>query len=163
MILDACCGGKLMYRGLDRQFNDDEILFVDVRHGKFSYKHPKYPKTTIVQPTVVADARFLPFRNKSFNLIIFDPPHDQYGKRSYMALRYGSLSDEEYELLLWHTDLEFYRVLQPKGILLVKISGARRKTTLEWLTHFKMLLDNAYWSKSYHCRKKTHWIHLVRK
>jgi len=163
MILDSCCGGKIMYRGLDRNFNDNELIFIDIRQGKFSYKHPRFPKVTNVRPTIVADMQHLPFRDGVFSMVIFDPPHDKYGKRSYMALRYGSISDEDYEALLENVNSEFSRVLRPLGILLAKISGARRKITMIELRNFRMLLDNAYWSKAYHCRKKTHWIHFVKR
>lgn len=60
MILDATAGNRTIYTY--RQ--SENIIFVDIE------------KQLWVKPTLYADSRQLPFKDKAFSTIIFDPPHD---------------------------------------------------------------------------------------
>lgn len=74
-----------------------------------------------VNPDTVCDFRKLPFPDKSFFLICFDPPHLlQAGETSWIKKKYGSLNR-----LTWSEDLskgfdECWRVLKPGGTLIFK-------------------------------------------
>lgn len=70
-ILDACCGGKMFY--FDK--SDDRVLFQDIR--KF--------KTTLcdgrpfeVDPDVQCDFTKMPYKDETFQMVVFDPPHLVY-------------------------------------------------------------------------------------
>jgi hypothetical protein len=66
------------------------------------------------------DFRALPFADNTFRLIAFDPPHlERAGPKSWLAAKYGKLSDD------WRVDLtggfaECFRVLEPSGVLVFK-------------------------------------------
>ena len=78
-----------------------------------------------VNPDVVGDFRNLEqFKDESFYLVIFDPPHDIRNKPSDPNCRFnkdfGFLKPET-----WHSDVkqglaECWRVLKPMGVLLFK-------------------------------------------
>ena len=71
----------------------------------------------------VYDSRILPYKNKSIESILFDPPFITYsGKEAYHRMRsYGSFQSRK-ELRDMYRDSfqEFNRILQPNGILIVK-------------------------------------------
>ncbi len=151
-----------MYHNLDRGFSEDEVVFIDCKLGTYSYDHPQFPKTTLVRPDIQADLRQLPLRSGLFTLVIFDPPHDQFGKNSYMNLRYGSLSVKQYEDMLRIANEEFSRVLQPGGCILVKLMDRRTQMTKRALKNFKPLLDISRKSLSQRSRSRTHHILFVK-
>lgn len=74
-----------------------------------------------VAPDIVADFRNMPFPDKSFRLVVFDPPHlINLGERSWMAKKYGRL-----DKTTWKEDLrrgfdECLRVLDDDGVLILK-------------------------------------------
>ena len=74
----------------------------------------------IVQPDVMADFRKMPFKDESFHLVVFDPPHLlKAGDKSYLALKYGRLKET------WQEDItqglsECWRVLKQNGTLIFK-------------------------------------------
>ena len=110
--LDVACGARSFY--FDKQ--DARVLKCDA--------HPRHPvllngRTLDVSPDMVADFRELPFPDKSFHLVIFDPPH-LIGKRGWRSDYYGSLDSHT-----WRDDLskgfnECLRVLKPYGVLVFK-------------------------------------------
>lgn len=80
----------------------------------------KGTRTLEINPDSVMDFRDMPFENETFQLIAFDPPHlIQAGPRSWLAAKYGKLSDN------WRDDLqkgfdECFRVLKIGGVLVFK-------------------------------------------
>ena len=58
-VLDATAGNRVVWRCKD----PDGIIFLDLE------------KRLERKPTIFADNRCLPFRDKSFHTILFDPPH----------------------------------------------------------------------------------------
>lgn len=147
MILDVCCGKKSMYGDLLSSFGNSEIIFVDLRKGFYAF-----PKASVehesaegieVLPDVKADLKVLPFRDSTFKLILFDPPHGDFSLTSFMNVKYGSLSLDDYKAMLVKANEEFFRVLESEGLLLVKtISLEHREVMTEhFLTNFKSLLE----------------------
>lgn len=118
-ILDACCGAKMFY--FDR--SNPLVLFMDNRKGDFSC----HGREILVTPDLVGDFRDMPFDDETFSLVIFDPPHlKNVGKTSYMAAKYGRLSEN------WRDDLrrgfsECWRVLKQGGTMVFKWSEVQIK------------------------------------
>ncbi len=74
----------------------------------------------VVKPDVVADFRNIPYADKSFKLVVFDPPHlVRAGKSSWIGKKYGILANS------WPQDIkrgfaECMRVLDDYGVLIFK-------------------------------------------
>ena len=127
-ILDACCGGKMFW------FNKQHpnTLYIDNR--KREAGHEANRRNHKIIPDVVCDFRELPFSDKSFKLVVFDPPH-LIGKPNgcRMTKTYGCLIAET-----WQDDIkkgfnECWRVLDDFGVLIFKWNEAsiKRKEILE--------------------------------
>ncbi|MEG1825443.1 MAG: methyltransferase domain-containing protein, partial [Cloacibacillus sp.] len=114
-ILDACCGSKMFWFDKfapDVVYMDNRSLSTQLCDGR----------TLIIAPDVIGDFRDMPFKDSSFSVVVFDPPHlIRAGAKSYLALKYGILGND------WREDLrkgfsECFRVLKPEGILIFKWS-----------------------------------------
>lgn len=85
------------------------------------YKFDLYPQT---EDTLQANANNLPHANNTINSIMFDPPFIVgLGKKDkgIIAQRFGVFKDIK-SLWHWYSEClnEFYRILKPNGILIVK-------------------------------------------
>lgn len=112
-ILDACCGSRMFW--FDK--NHPDVLYQDIR----SEEHILCDGRKLeVKPDVIADFRNMPYKDNSFKLVVFDPPHlAKAGENSWLAKKYGVLSPN------WKDDLakgfeECFRVLEPNGVLVFK-------------------------------------------
>src|SRR5690606_23166781 len=99
------------------------VLFVDHRFEEFTACDGRSVK---VHPDLVADFTNLPFKDNSFKLVVFDPPHDMYaGRNSFTAQKYGNLNKDT-----WREDLkkgfeECLRVVDTYGIIIFKWNELR--------------------------------------
>ncbi len=119
-VLDACAGSRMMW--FDKQ--NPVATFGDIRRDKITVKDtthkPDGTRTIIIEPDTLMDFRNMPFKDGSFKLVAFDPPHLlRAGPKSWLAAKYGKLSDN------WREDLrkgfsECFRVLEPGGTLVFK-------------------------------------------
>ena len=67
----------------------------------------------------------LEFKDKSFKLVVWDPPHlKSLGEKSYMAQKYGVLNSETWQGDLKKGFKECWRVLEDYGVLIFKWSEA---------------------------------------
>jgi hypothetical protein len=116
-ILDACCGGRMMW--FDK--HHPNALYIDIRdedRGCISHR-PQFE----VKPDMIMDFRKLDFPDGKFRLVVWDPPHlKTLGKNSYYGKKFGCLNAET-----WQTDLsmgfkECWRVLADYGVLIFKWS-----------------------------------------
>jgi SAM-dependent methyltransferase len=113
-ILDACCGGRMFW--FDKQ--NPDVLFTDVRDEEHTLCDNRSFK---VAPDKIVDFRDMPFDDKSFSLIIFDPPHlVRAGDNSWMAKKYGKLEKDTWQSDLCKGFKECWRVLNPGGTLIFK-------------------------------------------
>lgn len=143
-ILDVCCGSKMFWFDKDNK----NTIFMDNRELEDILCDGRKLK---IKPDIVADFREIPFENNSFNLVVFDPPHLlKIGENSYMAKKYGKLTDN------WRQDIkqgfnECMRVLKQNGILVFKWNEQqiKLKEILE-IINYKPLFGNR--------RDKTHWL-----
>lgn len=114
-VLDACCGGRMMWFNQD----DPRALFIDIRElgpGVFT-THPGFQ----VRPDMIADFRNLPFADRAFKLIAWDPPHLKHaGANSFMFKKYGSLKADCWRSVLTEGFNELWRVLDENGTLVFK-------------------------------------------
>ena len=134
--LDACCGYKHMWKDKDIS----NIIFIDVKRE--------------VKPTIIADAKHLPFRDKIFNKIYCDPPHMirndkefcKVGKIHYDYFeKYGNWKNrQEWIIFIAKTNIEFKRVLKDNGILWYKIIDGKdsriiKLGDLNYMDNFKII------------------------
>jgi len=126
-ILDACCGGRMFW------FNKHHpnTLYVDNR--KREAGHDNFRPNHKILPDMICDFRELPFPDKSFKLVVMDPPHLIGEEKTRMMRQYGWLNKES-----WKEDIkrgfdECWRVLDDLGVLIFKWNEAsvKRKEVLE--------------------------------
>lgn len=121
IILDVCCGSRMMW--FDR--NHPDAIYGDIRNQTItvtdrSHNRENGTRTLRIEPDVMMDFRDIPYPDATFKLVAFDPPHlERAGPKSWMAAKYGKLSDD------WRVDLrlgfaECFRVLEPEGVLVFK-------------------------------------------
>ena len=122
MILDATVGAGSIYAGWNKKLGD-RLVGIDIRKGDFSYKFSANwsRNRIIVRPTVLADMKYLPFPDRLFEAVIFDPPHIAAGLTGWIGKRYGSWTQRTTIQTLRAVDKEFKRVLRPGGLLILKI------------------------------------------
>lgn len=116
MILDACCGGRMMWWEKDCE----HAIFADCREGEYPLCDGRVYR---VRPDIVADFRELPFPDARFKLILFDPPHLLHGgDKSWLVQKYGRLDKTSWQSDLSRGLAECWRVLAPGGTMIVKWS-----------------------------------------
>lgn len=116
LILDACCGSKMMW--FDK--HNPYVEFCDNRVVPY---HEYYPGRYIeIKPDTVCDFTALPFPDKTFKLVVFDPPHLRWaGPKSWARIKYGCL-DENWPAMIHDGFWECMRVLDDYGVLIFKWS-----------------------------------------
>lgn len=121
-ILDVTCGGRSIWFNK----NHPAAIYCDKREEECSriWKSGdgKSERTITVSPDVVCDFTDLPFADKSFALVVFDPPHLQkVSETAWLYKKYGKLGENWREML--HDGFaECMRVLKPDGVLVFKWS-----------------------------------------
>lgn len=112
-ILDPCCGSKMFY--FDKE--DPRVLFCDCREVNETLCDGR---SLVISPDRIEDFRNLSFKDHTFSLIIFDPPHlRKVGDKSWMAKKYGKLP-EDWKQYLGQGFKECWRVLTYGGTLVFK-------------------------------------------
>lgn len=154
-VLDPCCGGRMMW--FDRQ--NPDVVFGDRRSETLtvtdnSRGNASGLRTIRIEPDTLLDFRALPYPDGSFKLVAFDPPHlVQAGPRSWLAAKYGKLSED------WREDLragfsECFRVLASDGVLVFKWNETQVKLReVLALTPNQPLFGNTSGKKA-----GTHWL-----
>ena len=113
-ILDACAGGRMFWYNKKHP----NAIYVDKRVE--AKGHSDHRPNHSVQPDIQADFKNLPFKNETFQMVVFDPPHLFLGETSSVAKFYGRLIKDT-----WQDELEFgfnecWRVLKNYGTLIFK-------------------------------------------
>jgi SAM-dependent methyltransferase len=153
-VLDPCCGTRMMW--FDRAH--PSVVFGDQRRESItvtdrSHGNAAGTRTLHIDPDVLIDFRALPYPDGAFKLVAFDPPHmKRAGPRSWLAAKYGTLSDD------WRADLragfaECFRVLATDGVLVFKWNETQVKVReVLALTPHRPLFGNVSGKKA-----GTHW------
>ena len=128
-ILDATMNGGRFWRGSERA-----VIGIDI--------DPRQ------RPTFAADNTQMPFRDSSFDVVVYDPPHipnQGKDKSKDFNTRFGLVlrSSKENHYTFTHTFPPFvketYRVLKPEGILLCKITDYVHHHRYQW-AHMEFIL-----------------------
>ena len=112
---------------------DQRALFCDQRDETITVTDRTHREDGVrvlsIHPDMRLDFRDMPFADESFPLVVFDPPHlVRAGPRSWLAAKYGKLSDD------WREDIrkgfaECFRVLKPDGVLVFKWNETQIKVS----------------------------------
>ncbi len=100
--------------------NNPHVLFADNRKLKTTFKDKGKDRYLEINPDVIHDFTDMPYPDKSFKCVIFDPPHlIKGGDNSWLIKKYGKLNKD------WKTQLkkgfdECIRVLDDYGTLVFK-------------------------------------------
>lgn len=150
-ILDPCCGSRMFW--FDRQ--NPNVVFGDIRKEEHKLCDGR---TLVIEPDVLMDFRKMPFNDEQFSLVVFDPPHlVQAGKKSWLAAKYGKLSQD------WREDIqkgfsECFRVLVKGGVLIFKWNETHIKVKeILALTDQRPLFGHISGKRS-----NTHWITFMK-
>jgi len=128
-VLDACCGPKFMWFNK----NHPNVIYNDIREMEKGFI--KNRQNIEIKPDTLHDFSNLPFPDKRFKLITFDPPQVICkSKTSTLVGCYGSL-DKEYDVLFEKGIKELWRVLDDFGILFMKFNNVHINFD-EVLKHF---------------------------
>ena len=97
--------------------NNPNVVFMDCRELEDTLCDGRKLE---IKPDIIGDFRKIPFKDNTFSMVVFDPPHLlKVGENSWLAKKYGKLSEN------WATDLkvgfnECMRVLKTNGTLVFK-------------------------------------------
>lgn len=102
-ILDMSAGNRAVWFNK----NHPDCTYLDIRAS--------------VEPTVVADTRKLPSSiGKGYELIVFDPPHVNFGANAEMSKTYGHHTTEEIRDIIRGSASEAHRVSAPDALMAFK-------------------------------------------
>ena len=158
-ILDPCCGTRMMW--FDRK--NQLCLFGDIRKENISVKDTSHGNKSGVRhleisPDSIIDFRCLPFSDKTFQLVVFDPPHiARAGSQSWQTAKYGKLSAS------WRDDIsagfkECFRALKEDGVLIFKWNETQIKVgEILPLSQYRPLFGHQSGKRS-----GTHWITFMK-
>lgn len=113
IIIDVACGSRMFW--FDK--TNPNVVFADNRKEKHILCDGRKLE---INPDIVMDFRDIKFPDKSFKLVVFDPPHlKKLGRTSWMAKKYGILGPN------WQEDIkkgfsECWRILDKYGVLIFK-------------------------------------------
>lgn len=151
IILDACCGGKMFWFNK----NHPNALYMDIRRRPkgFMKVRPNFE----VQPDEVGDFTKLRYKDKSFKLVVWDPPHTiRVGdvENGVIAQRYGRLMISNWEVTLVKGFNECWRVLEDYGVLIFKWGGKDKKIK----DILKLFPEQPLFGHTTDNKGNTHWM-----
>ena len=125
-ILDATCGGRTIWHEKNKQ--NPNTLYIDIRQELDpEFARSSHHRTAIfnIDPDQIQDFRNLPYPDKSFKLVVWDPPHitKKDGQKKLTGIitkKYGALNAETWQYDLKKGFDELWRVLEDHGILIFK-------------------------------------------
>lgn len=151
-VLDPASGSRMFY--FDR--DDPRVLFGDIR----TEQHVLCDGRALnINPDAYTDFRSLPFRDESFSVVVFDPPHlVSAGPKSWQAAKYGRLNSDTWEQDLRSGFEECFRVLKADGVLIFKWAEVQIPVSkILTLTDRTPLLGHRSGKQA-----KTHWITFIK-
>lgn len=147
-ILDMSAGNRAVW--FDKKYKD--TTYVDLREE--------------VGPDIVADTRNLPdIVGRGFNLIVFDPPHVNFGANAQMSKTYGHHTTEEIRDIIRGSAKEAHRVSVADALMALKWNDHDQKLDKvlalmsEW---WEPLFGHSVSSRVKH-NCQTYWVMLRRR
>lgn len=102
-ILDMSAGNRAMW--FDKK--NPLVTFLDCRAEVF--------------PTIVCDTSSMPSEvGDGYDLIVFDPPHANFGANGHMAKRYGHSTHDQIRATIRGSAAEAHRVSVPSALMALK-------------------------------------------
>ena len=116
-ILDVTCGCRSIW--FDK--HHPNAIYCDKRREEY---HEAFKNAgncnLVIEPDIQCDFTDLPFPDKSFSLVVWDPPHLTRGEdTAWLIKKYGRL-DDTWPQMLRDGYKECMRVLKPDGVLIFK-------------------------------------------
>ena len=143
------------------------LKILDLSAGKPPPRYPrKHPLVTFldrreeVNPDIVCDTRSLPdYVGKDFDLIVFDPPHENLGANSRMAKSYGHSTREDIKDTVIKSCLEAHRVSRENALMAFKWNdcGWKLETVLSWIQKWEPLFAHGLSIPGRH-KSQTYWV-----
>ncbi len=151
-ILDMCCGPRMMW--FDK--SDPRAVYLDRRMERHAMHRPKRGTVEYTEtiPDVLSDFTALPFRDNTFSMVVFDPPHFvRSGKIGFLAMKYGWL-DADWREMLCRGFSEGFRVLCSCGTLIFKWTATDNPVKeILTLTPYRPLFGHKSGKQA-----NTHWL-----
>lgn len=146
-ILDITCGTRSIW------FNKNHpcAVYVDIR-----------PE---VNPQVIADVTgLLPDGIRDISLVVFDPPHANFGKNGNMSKNYGHFTAEQIKGLISGAALQTYRVTKDGAFMAFKWNDhdTKLESVLELLAPYWEPLFGQKTSVRTMRASTTYWVQLRR-
>lgn len=154
-ILDASCGGRMFW------FNKKHpnAIYIDNRIAKKGHE-PNRPNHS-VEPDLLMDFRKMSFKDESFSLVVFDPPHFRgMSQKSWLAKKYGCLDSKTWKEDLREGFNECWRVLKTGGVLIVKWSEDTQNKSRSFSTpeFIKAVERQPLFGHKTGNKSNTHWL-----
>lgn len=118
-----------------------------------------------VEPDIVMDCTHTAFPDSTFDLILFDPPHQNLGESTILLHKFGHFTHAQIRDLVKRGFKEFHRILKSEGFVVFK-----------WNTHSFVLgkilsLATPYFTPLFGQREdtkpehgsRTYWILLIKR
>lgn len=145
-ILDLTAGNRAIWFNK----NHPDALYIDIR-----------PE---VMPDLVADAKQLfPLitETDSFDLVVFDPPHLNFGSKSNMSKSYGHHTTKDILNLIQRAEQQAWLVSKPDGLMALKWNthSISLERVLALMPHWEPLFGHGV-SVSQRRNKATSWVML---
>ncbi len=116
-VLDACCGGRMFW--FDKHYQN--AVYIDIREEEKGHIQGGYNPGHEIKPDIIMDFRELGFPDKTFHLVVFDPPHlHNLTETSILRKKYGVLHKDSWKWDLSSGFNECWRVLNDNGTLIFK-------------------------------------------
>jgi hypothetical protein len=147
-IIDLSAGNRAIW--FNKQYPD--CTYLDIREA--------------VNPDIVADTRELPISiNREYNLVVFDPPHVNFGKNAAMSQVYGHHTTDEIRDIIKRSSQEAHRITLPDALMAFKWNDHDQKlekvlSLME--TWWEPLFGHATSVRTKHSCQ-TYWVMLRRK
>lgn len=136
-ILDVCCGSRMFW--FDKE--NPLALFTDIRDFEDTLCDGRHLS---VHPDRIEDCTSLSFAEKSFKLVVFDPPHlVKAGENSWLAKKYRKLP-KDWKAFINDSIHECMRVLDDYGVLIFKWNQdqIKVKDVINAITDYKPLFGH---------------------
>lgn len=132
-ILDATASVRTIWY----QKNNPFTTFMDMRCGVFSCTTENMKHSVIkkigdykIYPDIIAVWQHVPFKDESFDMVMFDPPHifkNNGQKLPGIANKYGVFYNQSWRQEISAGVIELFRVLKSEGVFVLKWNESQVK------------------------------------